>query len=143
MTQVLRIFSRLNIGGPSLHEIHLSAGLVTHGFKTRLVVGQADEHEGDFLDLARARGVTLEIFPELGRAIRPGNDVRAFFKLYRLIAGRGRPSFTPIPRKPERWGASRHDWHVCQLWFIRITAMFCRVTFIPSSAPSFAEWNKP
>ena len=91
MTQVLRIFSRLNIGGPALHVIHLSAGLVTHGFKTRLVVGQADEHEGDFLDLARARGVNLEIFPELGRAIRPGNDVRAFFKLYRLMR-RERPA---------------------------------------------------
>lgn len=85
MTQVLRIFSRLNIGGPSLHVIHLSAGLGDRGFETRLVVGQTDEHEGDFLDLARARGVNLAVFPELGRAIRPFNDLRALWNLYRLM----------------------------------------------------------
>lgn len=83
--RVLRIFSRLNIGGPSLHVIHLSAGLVDLGFKTRLVIGQTDPDEGDFLDLARARGVDLAIVPELGRAIRPGNDLRALARIYRLI----------------------------------------------------------
>jgi glycosyltransferase involved in cell wall biosynthesis len=82
---VLRVVSRLNIGGPSLHVIHLSAGLVDRGFETRLVVGQTDEREGDFLDLAKARGVDLTIFSELGRAIRPLNDLRALFKLYRLM----------------------------------------------------------
>ena len=85
MTRVLRIFSRLNIGGPSLHVIHLSAGLVAHGFKTRLVVGTTDQHEGDFHDLAQARGVDLSVFPQLGRAIRPLNDLGALFRLYRLM----------------------------------------------------------
>lgn len=85
MTRVLRVFSRLNIGGPALHVIHLSAGLVDRGFETRLVVGQTDEREGDFLDLARARSVNLTILPELGRAIRPGSDLKALFRLYRLM----------------------------------------------------------
>ena len=85
MTRVLRLFSRLNIGGPSLHVIHLSSGLVSHGFETRLVVGTTDQHEGDFHDLARARGVDLSVFPELGRAIRPVNDLRALVRLYRLM----------------------------------------------------------
>ncbi len=85
MTRVLRLFSRLNIGGPSLHVIHLSSGLVSHGFETRLVVGTTDQHEGDFHDLARARGVDLSVFPELGRAIRPFNDLRALVRLYRLM----------------------------------------------------------
>lgn len=85
MTRVLRVFSRLNIGGPSLHVIHLSAGLVDHGFETRLVVGKTDPHEGDFLDMARARGVNLTMLPELGRAINPVNDVRAMLRLYRLM----------------------------------------------------------
>lgn len=85
MTRVLRIFSRLNIGGPALHVIHLSAGLAKYGFETRLVVGQTDEHEGDFLDLARARGVDLEMVPELGRAIRPAKDVKTLLKLYRIV----------------------------------------------------------
>lgn len=84
-SRVLRIFSRLNIGGPSLHVIHLSAGLVDFGFDTRLVIGQTDPREGDFLDLAEARGVHLAVIPELGRAIRPGNDLKALAKIYRLI----------------------------------------------------------
>ncbi len=90
-TQVLRIFSRLNIGGPSLHVIHLCSGLSDFGFETRLVVGKTDPHEGDFLDLAKARGVDPTVFPELGRAIRPSNDLRALFRLYRLMR-RDRPS---------------------------------------------------
>lgn len=91
MTKVLRVFSRLNIGGPALHVIHLSAGLVDRGFETELVVGQTDEREGDFLDLARSRGVNLTMFSELGRAIRPFNDLRALFKLHRLMR-RERPA---------------------------------------------------
>ena len=90
-TRVLRIFSRLNIGGPSLHVIHLSSGLVDYGFETRLVVGRTEPHEGDFLDMAKDRGVNLTVVPELGRAIRPLNDVRALFGLYRLIR-RERPA---------------------------------------------------
>lgn len=84
-SRVLRIFSRLNIGGPSLHVIHLSAGLVDFGFDTRLVIGRTDPHEGDFLDLAEARGVQIAIVPELGRAIRPGNDLKALAKIYRRM----------------------------------------------------------
>ncbi len=83
--KVVRVFSRLNIGGPSLHVIHLSAGLVDYGFETRLVIGQTDPHEGDFLDLAAARNVDLAVIPELGRAIRPGNDLKALARIYRLI----------------------------------------------------------
>lgn len=91
MTRVLRVFSRLNIGGPSLHVIHLSSGLVDHGFETRLVVGTTDRHEGDFHDLAQAKGVDVSIFPELGRAIRPFNDLQALLRLYRLMR-RERPA---------------------------------------------------
>jgi glycosyltransferase involved in cell wall biosynthesis len=85
MIKVLRVFSRLNIGGPALHVIHLTSGLVERGFETSLVVGQTEEHEGDFLDLARTRGVHPILVPELGRAIRPLNDVRALLKLYRMM----------------------------------------------------------
>lgn len=85
MTRVVRVFSRLNIGGPSLHVIHLSAGLVDRGFETHLVVGQTDEHEGDLLELAQARGVNLTVLPELGRAIRPLRDLRAVLQLHRLM----------------------------------------------------------
>jgi glycosyltransferase involved in cell wall biosynthesis len=87
----MRVFSRLNIGGPSLHVIHLCSGLQDFGFETRLVVGKTDPHEGDFLDLARVRRVEPMVFPELGRAIRPSSDLRALLRLYQLMR-RERPS---------------------------------------------------
>lgn len=90
-TRVLRIFSRLNIGGPSLHVIHLSAGLVEYGFDTQLVVGLTEPQEGDFLDLAKACDVEPTVLPGLGRAVRPGRDLKTLFRLYRLMR-RERPA---------------------------------------------------
>src|SRR4029453_3740851 len=50
--RVVRVFSRLNVGGPSLHVIHLAAGLVAYGYETRLVVGRESEREGNLMGLA-------------------------------------------------------------------------------------------
>ncbi len=83
--RVLRVFSRLNIGGPSFHVIFLTAGLAPHGFATRLVVGREASREGNLLDLAAARGVVCEQMEGLGREIRPVADLRALLGLYRLI----------------------------------------------------------
>jgi glycosyltransferase involved in cell wall biosynthesis len=79
------VFSRLNVGGPSVHVILLTAGLAPLGYETRLVVGREAPWEGNCLDLAAARGVTVEVIEGLGREIRPLNDLRAFFALLRLI----------------------------------------------------------
>ena len=83
--RLVRIFSRLNVGGPSLHVIHLAAGLAPHGYDTRLVVGRESEREGSLLDLALARGVNVLALPGLGRDIRPLGDLRALFALWRLL----------------------------------------------------------
>ncbi|MCU0241743.1 MAG: glycosyltransferase family 4 protein [Vicinamibacteria bacterium] len=83
--RVMRLFSRLNIGGPSLHVIYLAAHLDARGYETRLVVGQEEPHEGNFQDLARECGVTCLQVKALGRAIRPRADLRALFELYRLM----------------------------------------------------------
>jgi glycosyltransferase involved in cell wall biosynthesis len=82
---VLRLFSRLNIGGPSVHVVLLSAGLSERAYETRLVVGQESPVEGNLLDFARERGVRCEAVAGLGREIRPLSDFRALFGLYRLI----------------------------------------------------------
>ena len=84
-TRVLRLFSRLNVGGPSIHVILLTAGLVAKGYKTRLVLGMEAPHEGNLLDLAAEKGVACEAMASLGREIRPLQDIRAFFELYRLM----------------------------------------------------------
>ena len=83
--RVLRLFSRLNIGGPSIHVILLTAGLAAKGYTTRLVVGMEAAHEGNLLDLAEAKGVTCETLASLGREVRPLQDLRALVRLYRLM----------------------------------------------------------
>ena len=83
--RVLRLFSRLNIGGPSFHVILLSAGLEERGYETRLVVGREAAREGNLLDLAAARGVACVQMDGLGREIRPFADLRAFVELYRML----------------------------------------------------------
>jgi glycosyltransferase involved in cell wall biosynthesis len=83
--RVLRLFSRLNIGGPSIHVILLTAGLTAKGYTTRLVVGTEAAHEGNLLDLAAAKGVACEALSGLGREIRPLQDLRSLVQLYRLM----------------------------------------------------------
>jgi glycosyltransferase involved in cell wall biosynthesis len=83
--RVLRLFSRLNIGGPSVHVILLSEGLRPLGYDTRLVIGREAEREGNMLALAAERGVDCETMAGLGREIAPLQDLRALFGLVRLI----------------------------------------------------------
>lgn len=81
--RVVRVFSRLNIGGPSWHVILLTSGLGPLGYETRLVVGRESAHEGNFLELAGRRGIQCWTVDALGREIRPLPDLVALWRLYR------------------------------------------------------------
>jgi glycosyltransferase involved in cell wall biosynthesis len=83
--RIVRLFSRLNIGGPAIHVILLTAGLEQRGYRTRLVVGKETVREGNMLSLAAAKGVQCEPMAGLGREIQPVSDVRAFLGLVRLL----------------------------------------------------------
>lgn len=83
--RVLRVFSRLNIGGPSVHVILLTAGLRSRGYDTRLVVGKESPREGNMLALAAEKSVTCEAMAGLGREIAPLQDLRALAGLFRLL----------------------------------------------------------
>ena len=80
--RVLRIIARLNIGGPAIHTILLTAGL--DRFESTLVTGLEAPHEGSMLDLAAAKGVRPVVVPQLGREIHPLRDLITIFRLYRL-----------------------------------------------------------
>ena len=84
-TKVLRIFSRLNIGGPAIHTILLTAGLNDNQFESILVKGREDKDEGNMLYLAEEKSVKPVIIPEMGRNISFLDDLKACFKLYQLI----------------------------------------------------------
>jgi glycosyltransferase involved in cell wall biosynthesis len=83
--RVLRLFSRLNVGGPSVHVILLTEGLLARGYDTRLVVGQEAPREGNLFALAEARGIRCERLPGLGRELSVLGDLRALFALVRLV----------------------------------------------------------
>jgi glycosyltransferase involved in cell wall biosynthesis len=85
MVKILRVFSRLNVGGPSIHVVLLTAGLERKGYNTRLIVGREGEAEGSMQYLAERYSVKPVLLPELGRAIHPFDDAVAFKKIFQMI----------------------------------------------------------
>ncbi len=84
-TQVLRVVTRLNVGGPALHIEILTDGLCEYGFETTLAVGMPGPAEGDLEGRLRRRGLDPVRIPGLGRAPRLFGDLRALWGLCRLI----------------------------------------------------------
>jgi glycosyltransferase involved in cell wall biosynthesis len=83
--KVARIIARLNIGGPAIHTILLTAGLDPARFESILVTGVEATYEGNMLDLAAKKGVQPLVIPKLGREISPLRDWVTLIKLYRLF----------------------------------------------------------
>jgi glycosyltransferase involved in cell wall biosynthesis len=83
--KVVRVIARLNIGGPAVHTVLLTAGLDPARFQSLLVTGVVGPNEGDMQDLATAKGVSPVVVPSLGREIRARRDWAAFLDLYRLF----------------------------------------------------------
>ena len=85
---MMRVIARLNIGGPAIHTILLTAGLDAARFESTLVSGVEAAYEGNMLDLAAQKGVQPLVIPELGREINPLKDWVTLLKLYRLFRDR-------------------------------------------------------
>src|SRR5213592_3514358 len=82
---VARIFSRLNIGGPSIHVILVSATLDPSRFQSTLIVGQEGPTEGNMFELAARYGVRPVRIPSLGREISVWNDLWTTMVLWRWM----------------------------------------------------------
>lgn len=88
-TRVARIIARLNIGGPAIQAITLTARLEGRGYVTRLVRGVESPDEGSMDDLALALGVPTTRVGSLRRDPGPG-DLAAVVTLMRILR-RDRP----------------------------------------------------
>jgi glycosyltransferase involved in cell wall biosynthesis len=88
--RVLRLITRLNIGGPSIQAISLTDRLRAHGFDTTLVHGRLGAGEGDMSYLLPPEVEALHV-PALQRALAPVDDLRALAAVYRLLC-RVRPA---------------------------------------------------
>ncbi len=82
---IVRIIARLNVGGPAQQAVWLSARLTAPAWRTILVTGQLAPGEADMSDLARRHGVVPVVVPQLGRTIRPWDDLAAFLAVARLL----------------------------------------------------------
>jgi glycosyltransferase involved in cell wall biosynthesis len=83
--RVVRVISRMNIGGPATHVVLLNAGLDRRGYDCLLVTGSEGAGEGSLRDLAVSSNLRLAMIPELGREIAPWSDLVTLVKLYRLM----------------------------------------------------------
>lgn len=89
-TSVIRVITRLNIGGPSIQATRLTTALDQHGFSTRLLHGRLGDGEGDMSYLI-APGADAVFIPALRRPLSPFHDCKAFVRLYGEIS-RARPA---------------------------------------------------
>ncbi|MGI9149130.1 MAG: glycosyltransferase family 4 protein [Chloroflexota bacterium] len=84
--KVVRVITRLNIGGPAIHAILLTQALNDGAaFQSTLVAGTTALHEGDMLDFAHARDVEPMVLPALGREISPLDDLGALARMVQLV----------------------------------------------------------
>ena len=84
--KVLRIIGRLNVGGPAIHVVNLTAGLNPLRYQPLLVAGSENEAEGSMLHFALSHGVKPTVIPEIVTAFRLATrDGKALWKLYWLM----------------------------------------------------------
>ncbi|MCU0513110.1 MAG: glycosyltransferase, partial [Anaerolineae bacterium] len=85
MTRVMYITTGLNISGPSLQAILLTAFLREAGYDTRLVVGTLSDGELTMDYAARRYAVEPILLPGLAHSLNPVQVLVSLWRLYRLI----------------------------------------------------------
>lgn len=82
--KVLRIINRFSLGGPSFHVILLTKYL-NSTYETALVGGVPEPGEADSYYLLEKYDLEATILPELRRDLNFLSDIRAYFKLKKII----------------------------------------------------------
>lgn len=80
--RVLRVITRLSVGGPAQQALYLTAALPGRGFDTRLVWGPSGKDEGR---VDPPTGLPNTYLPYLGRALSPIDDIRAERELTHIM----------------------------------------------------------
>jgi glycosyltransferase involved in cell wall biosynthesis len=83
--KILRVISRLNIGGPAIHVCLLTNGLNPDKFESKLVTGKISPQEGDMGYLFDTFDNKPILIPDLQREINLFTDIRAFFHIFKLL----------------------------------------------------------
>ncbi|MFA6450484.1 MAG: glycosyltransferase family 4 protein [bacterium] len=83
--KLLRIITRMDLGGSAVDVIDLIKGMNRERFESHLVCGSVSQLDGEELGELKAACASFTLMPELKRNPSPANDIKALWKLYRLI----------------------------------------------------------
>ncbi|MEZ6019527.1 MAG: glycosyltransferase [Planctomycetota bacterium] len=88
--RILRILTRLNLGGPARQVLASDPRLIARGHEVRVLCGEPEPGEGDLQDELSAAGVPVQRIPDLGRRVHPWRDLRCR-RTIRLVMADWRP----------------------------------------------------
>ena len=83
--KVLRVITRLNIGGPSIQAVSLTTRLKAFGYESLLVHGTLSSGEGDMGYLLAQADVEALKISNLQRAVNLKEDLGAAYRLYKIL----------------------------------------------------------
>ncbi len=85
MPKIVRVVTRLNIGGPAQHVVALSEELDRFGWETLLLIGEPQTLEGNMGHLLSQRKIRWMRIPSMGRELQPWKDFSAWITLLRTL----------------------------------------------------------
>ena len=83
--KVVRVITRLNIGGPAIQAMRLTSDLAPLGYDTTLVHGRIGASEGDMAYLLHADAARVIHLDTLQRPIAPIDDIRALLAILAVL----------------------------------------------------------
>ena len=83
--KVNHIITRLIVGGAQENTLHTADMLSKEHYQVSVISGPQTGSEGSLIGEFQEKGISLTILPELLREVSPVNDLRALWKLYRLL----------------------------------------------------------
>ncbi|MDR7555343.1 MAG: glycosyltransferase [Armatimonadota bacterium] len=84
--KLLRVITRLNVGGPARHVVTLHTGLDQRRFHSLLVVGRESTGEGSLVEWAYSQGVQPIFVPEMMATLTLGpHDFKALTRILAII----------------------------------------------------------
>ena len=84
MPRVLRIINRFNLGGPTFNVTYLSK-YMSDEYETMLIGGEKEDSEDSSIFILENLGLKPVLIPEMKRSINPINDLKAYYKIKKII----------------------------------------------------------